>query len=283
MIAPPRKASRPWLAAAILFGSLASPAVLPAAPKTLDPGKLTVCLYPNFLPFTGQEGDGPWSGWDVTYLKQFAERHKLTFVVKKADKFEDIWLRPGRNECDIAGSGISKVQKRVDATGKLGSWSAEYYRVVRAYAVRKGTRLKSVADLGHQPGEAKKTVIVTDRSTADIDLTNQLACAKDKPDVTIERTNNESEGAQAVTAGNAFAYGGGLGSIEDLVKVKDSNLEVAWVHCILTEKCRNGSEPFSFVVRTESTGLAEELDEFIGDGKGYEGNQERSPLDIDCP
>lgn len=283
MIAPKPQASRPWLAAALLCCSLASPAVLAAAPQTLHEGKLTVCLYPNFLPFSGQEGQGPWSGWDVTYLQQFAAQQKLEFVVVKVGDFKDIWLRPGKNECDIAGSGISVVQARVDATGKLGSWSAEYYRVVRAYAVRKGSRLKSVADLGHQPGEPKKTVIVTDKSTADIDLTNQLACAKNKPDVEIERTNDESAGAQAVTAGKAFAYGGGLGSIEDLVKVKDSNLEVAWVHCILTEKCQNGSEPFSFVVRSESTGLAAALDKFIGDGSGYEGNKERSPLDIPCP
>jgi ABC-type amino acid transport substrate-binding protein len=116
--------------------------------------------------------------------------------------------------------------------------------------------LKSVQDL------AGKTVIVTGGSTADHDLVNRLACAK-LDSVTIQRTSSEEDAARKVVAGEAFAYGGGHGSIQYLIEKLGAGLAVAWVHCNEQEDCTETTEPFSFVVRHVSTGLLEALNAFI--------------------
>ena len=66
---------------------------------------------------------------------------------------------------------------------------------------------------------AGKTVIVTKGSSADIDLVNRLKLAG-ITDTRIEYTNSAATAAGLVARGGptaSFAYGGGEGSIQDLV------------------------------------------------------------------
>jgi ABC-type amino acid transport substrate-binding protein len=122
---------------ATLAGSLlvTTRAGFAATITTITPGTLQVCLYAGFKPFAWKDGN-VWKGWDVDYLTAFAKANHLAFKVVEEPAFNDIWLRPGKNECDIAGTGISDTQDRRKATGSAGQWSATYYTVVRAFLVR---------------------------------------------------------------------------------------------------------------------------------------------------
>lgn len=264
----PRRAARKLclsLAGCLLLAA-AGPAW--AAPKTLQPGKLVVCLFPNFQPFVGKDAKGVWSGWDYDYLSAFAKQQGLQLEVYESKDFDGIWNLPGADKCDIAGSGISDLLARRNATGTKGVWSNTYYYVLRSFAVKKGDKLNGLADL------AGKRVIVTENSTADLDLSNRIDCNGGEPKVEIVRTNDETAAVKEVSAGKAFAYGGGLGSIETLVA--GTNLEVAFTHRFMTSRrdgCAEVSEPFSFVVRAASTGLIEAFNAFVCAGAGYPGNK----------
>lgn len=257
----------------------------PTVQPTLKADTLVVCFYPNFQPFVGKDAQGVWSGWDVDYLKKFAEQQKLKhFEVYESPEFAGIWKLAGENKCDIAASGISDLPSRREDTGTLGTWSATYYTVLRAFAVLKGTPLTGLAEL------EGKTVIVTAGSTADLDITHRMACTQPPPSINVLRTNDEAAGAAAVTKGEAFAYGGGLGSIQDLAKPPEANLEAAWPHCLMDQDCKPTNEPFSFVVRTASTGLADALNAYINAGQGgawdYQGNvdkREHGGDPVTCP
>lgn len=245
-----------------------------AAIVTIKPGVLQVCLYPGFKPFAWKDG-ATWKGWDIDYLAAFAKANNLTFQPVEETAFADIWLRPGNNECDIAGTGISDTQDRRKATGALGQWSATYYTVVRAFLVRTENKdkLKDVADL------RGKTVIVTLGSTADSDLRNRMQQAK-ITDVKIEGTDDEGAAAAKVRKGPQFAYGGGYGSVVDLAK---DGLTAVWPHCNMTEVGKNEfkpyAEPFSFVARAKSTGLLTALNAYIPKHK-YEGTS--NPPSVKC-
>jgi polar amino acid transport system substrate-binding protein len=231
----------------------------PAALTTLEPGVLKACLYAGFAPFASKSGDA-WVGWDVDYLKAFAEDRGLTLQPVEAPSFNDIWMRPGRGECDVAGTGITMVPARSAQAGNSTAWTSPYYSVARSFAVRSGTKLTDIHDL------AGKTVIVTRGSTADIDLTSRLAKAG-ITDTTVEYTDNEASGAERVATGNtggAFAYGGGAGSVQQLTK-QIPGLELAWEHCLMLPDGTISSEPFGFAVRKASTGVLEALDAFITD------------------
>ena len=158
---------------ATLAGSLlvTARAGFAAAITTITPGTLQVCLYPGFKPFAWKDGN-TWKGWDVDYLTAFAKANNLTFKAVEEATFDNIWLRPGKNECDIAGTGISDTLDRRNATGSDGQWSATYYTVVRAFLVstENKDKLKNVGDL------RGKTVIVTAGSTAD--PTSATVCRK---------------------------------------------------------------------------------------------------------
>jgi ABC-type amino acid transport substrate-binding protein len=246
-----------------------------AAIKTAVPGTLRVCLYPGFKPFAWKDG-GTWKGWDVDYLTAFAKANHLTFAPVEVAAFEDIWLRPGKGECDIAASGISDTTTRRAASEPTGRWSATYYSVVRAFLVRTADAdsLKGVEDL------RGKTVVVTLGSTADYDLRNQMAQAgMTENNVAIQGTNDEETAADLVRNGSAFAYGGGYGSVKLLAK---NGLAVAWPHCNLTAVGKgfaSYAEPFSFVVRAKSAGLLAALDSYIPDHT-YAGTP--NPPDVTC-
>lgn len=278
------------LAAALFLSLFALPGAASAAgirnaPKTLVPGQLKVCLYPGFLPFVGMNTIPEWIGWDVTYLQGFAGQQNLRLVPVSIAKFDDIWTLPGKDQCDIAGSGISDLPARRKQTGTAGNWSDHYYSVYRSFAVRTADsgKLKDINDL------KGKTAAVTKGSTADLDLTNRLACAKipqcangqtTSSCVNVLRTNSEEDSAKMVLDGRAFAYGGGLGSIQYLARTL-GGLSVAWTHCN-TEKvqndCKQVDEPFSFVVRHASTGLLEALNDYIAN-QNYPG---KVPSGLTC-
>jgi ABC-type amino acid transport substrate-binding protein len=241
---------------------------------TIKPGTLQVCLYPGFKPFAWKDGN-TWKGWDVDYLTAFAKANHLAFNAVEETAFDNIWLRPGKNECDIAGTGISDTLDRRNATGSDGKWSATYYTVVRAFLVRTADKdkLKEIGDL------RGKTVIVTAGSTADYDLRNRLQQANIK-DVTIESTNDEVEAAGKIRKGPQFAYGGGYGSVMDLAT---DGLAGVWPHCNMVEvgkgEFKPYAEPFSFVVRAKSTGLLTALNGYIPKHK-YEGTP--NPASVKC-
>lgn len=258
-----------WSACATEAGS--------GAGKTLEPGVLKVCLYPGFAPFVSKDEQGQWTGWDVSYLQGFAKQEKLVFQPVEVADFNGIWNRPGQGECDIAASSISDTGDRRRQTGDAAIWSRHYYRVVRSFAVRTvdQDKLKDIEDL------RDKTVIVTGNSTADTDLRNRLKLAGIQS-VTIETTNDEEAAAIKVRDGGGvpFAYGGGLGSNELLVK-KLGGLAVVWPHCHMLADGTQADEPFSFVVRAKSSVLAADLDRYIAHPDApYEGGP--GP-DLKCP
>jgi ABC-type amino acid transport substrate-binding protein len=231
----------------------------------IKPGVLKVCLYAGFKPFAWKEGN-VWKGWDVNYLAAFAKENHLEFEPVEAKAFDGIWLRPGNDECDIAGTGISDTQERRKATEPKGKWSATYYKVVRAFLVRTADKdkVKDVVDL------RGKTVIVTLGSTADNDLRNRMRQAR-ITDVKIEGTDNEEKAADQIRKGPQFAYGGGYGSV---LALATNGLAVVWPHCNMVEVGKDRfepyAEPFSFVARAKSTGVLEALNSYIPKHK-YEG------------
>ncbi|MCX6507058.1 MAG: transporter substrate-binding domain-containing protein [Actinobacteria bacterium] len=69
--------------------------------QTIEPGSLKVCLYPGFAPFAIKGDDGTWSGWDVEFLEGFAKQQGLTLKPVEFSTFDNIWMRPGNDECDL--------------------------------------------------------------------------------------------------------------------------------------------------------------------------------------
>ena len=125
-----------------------------SAVTTVEPGQHKVCPYPDYLA-----------------------------------TFNDIWMRPGDDECDVAIE-----------------WTDIHYSVARS----------SVEDLAGQ------TVVTTKGATADIDLLARIAAAG-LTDVKVEYVNDVVVGARRVAEGgpdalNSFiasrtsAYEGGPGS-----------------------------------------------------------------------
>lgn len=295
------------LAGQILFFGVtlaAAGAVHAAQPKTLLPGRLSVCLSATFPPFAEKTADGQWTGWDIDFLKRFADKLGLAFVPVRVADYEGFWTRPGADACDIAASGIADLPYRRQATGDAGIWSDPYYFVQRAYGVRRedAGNLTSVRDL------AGRTILVISGSTADMDARTRVARAG-VPDVTIIGTSDDVENARRVRDGNAhdltiagrpdiagpgsgpsgagangkgasgdarpaddpFAFGSGLGTVQYLAD--RMGLVVVWPHCLMMPDGQVRDEPFSFVVRARSEGVVEALNAFIaqtpyGGGRG---------------
>jgi ABC-type amino acid transport substrate-binding protein len=263
------------LAASLLTSGCTS--AQPSSITTIAPGTLRACLYPGFKPFAYKD-DGIWKGWDVDYLSAFARANHLRFEPVEVKAFEDIWLRPGKDECDVAASGISDTEARRKASEPAARWSATYYTVVRAFLVRTADA-RNLTDVGDLRG---KTVVVTLGSTADYDLRNRMAQAgMTEKDVTIQGTDDEEQAADLVRQGSAFAYGGGYGSVKLLAT---HGLTVVWPHCNLTSVGDGAftpySEPFSFVVRAKSAGLSAALDAYIPHHT-YAGTP--NPPSVTCP
>ncbi|OYW56659.1 MAG: hypothetical protein B7Z30_12085 [Rhizobiales bacterium 12-68-15] len=177
---------------------VAAGAVHAAQPKTLLPGRLSVCLFATFPPFAEKTADGQWTGWDIDFLRRFADKLGLTFVPVPVADYEGFWTRPGADACDIAASGIADLPYRRQATGEAGIWSDPYYFVQRAFGVRRedAGNLTGVRDL------AGRTILVIAGSTADVDARTRVARAG-VPDVAIIGTSDDVENARRVRDGNA--------------------------------------------------------------------------------
>jgi ABC-type amino acid transport substrate-binding protein len=252
-----RKVRCTALAAALVTASLVSPRTAAAAAAACATTDLRVCLYAGFAPFSSLV-NGVWQGWDVTFLQQFARAQHRNFCVVQQPTFDGIWLRPSEGKCDIAGSGISNTKKRREQTHEKG-WSTTYYHVVRAYLVRTVdfVGLQRVRDL------AGKKIIVTKGSTADADIVNRLHLAG-IGNVTIDYTTDEKAAALEVKKGEAFAYGGGYGSVQlQACDVGDGQLAVVWPHCNMMPDGQQVTEPFSFVVSPDNSTLLQALDQYI--------------------
>lgn len=259
------------LAGVILALATAVPPGWAAAPlKTLVPGTLSVCLFATFPPFAAKSETGGWEGWDVDYLKAFAATQGLGFRPVEVADFDGLWTRPGADACDIAASGIADLEVRRQATGPAGVWSEHYYFVLRAFGVRQADagRLASGADL------KGRTVMVVAGSTAEVDARSRVARGH-VPDVTIVGTSDDVENARKVRDATGddgpFAFGSGLGTVQYLAR--KMGLVPVWPHCLMTPDGRERGEPFSFVVRAKSQGIARALNAFIaktpyGGGRG---------------
>jgi len=243
------------LTAAVLALTACSGNSSTAEGQTLEPGVLSVCLYPGFAPFVEKGDDGEWTGWDVDFLRGFADEQGLEFQVIDIPQFDNIWMRPGSNECDIAGTGITRTDERVAQTGETASWSDTYYTVAHGFAVKKGAALARIEDL---EGE---TVLTTKGTTADVDLQARLKQAGIST-TTLEYVDSEESGIARVLDGSAFAFAAGVGSIETLAQ-RYPGIELAWEHCIMLSDGSISSEPFGFVVRSASTGLLSSLNGYI--------------------
>jgi len=212
----------------------------------------------------------------LEYLQSFADQLGVTTEPVNAPEFNNIWMRPGDGECDIAGTGITLLDSRREQTGADTGWTTKYYNVARSFAVRTGSTVDGIKDL------AGKTVIVTKNSTADIDLTSRLAKAGIS-NTTIEYTDNEADAAQRVAQAGPdgpYAYGGGAGSVEALAK-EIPNLTTTWIHCMMHPDGTVSAEPFGFAVRAQSTGVLETLNAFIENPDNrYPGGPGSG---VDCP
>jgi membrane-bound lytic murein transglycosylase MltF len=250
--------------------------------RTLEPGVLKVCLYPGFAPFSEQDDKGEFIGWDIAYLKDFAATQGLRVEAVEAKSFDGIWLEPAKGTCDVAASGISDAASRRVATGEGAQWTQHYYNVLRAFLVRSGDAgsLTSIEDL------RGRTVVVTANSTADDDLRNRLQRAGITTTKIVDTASDEDAARDVQDAGPAgepFAFAAGLGTVELLAK-RLPGLEVAWPHCNMLADGTNTQESFSFVVRSESTGLLDALNGFIAspDAK-YQGKPETDPDCVPLP
>ncbi len=301
------------LLAAALAASMPAAARAAGTPpiKTLEPGKLKVCLYAGFAPFASKDDRGRWQGWDVDYLEAFATANQLELVPVERN-FDGIWLEPGDKACDIAATGISDTADRRKATGAGAVWSNTYYGVVRTFLVR----TEQFAKLARIDDLSGKTVIVTKGSTANSDICYRMAasnlhpCEKPGGDrscafpgfdfkypsrsqdprcvyIDYPRDNEEKNAAADVANSrdfSTFAYGGGYGSVQGLVCEwgKTQALATVWPHCNMSsDRERAFAEPFSFVVRAEDKGLAHALNCYINlPSHRYEG----TPIpDLGCP
>ena len=254
-------------------GSSTSPAT--SGVTTLEAGVLKVCLYPGFAPFA-IKGDDGWSGWDPEYLAAFAKEQGLRFEPVEVATFNDIWMRPGNDECDVAGTGITVTEARKQQTGAAINWTDDYYSVARSLAVRKGTKITSVEDLAGQ------TVVTTKGATADIDLLARIAAAG-LTDVKVEYVNDETVGTRRVAEGvpdGPIGFAAGLGSIDTLA-ASIPGIEATWIHCMMLPDGTVSSEPFAFTVRSGSTGVADALNAFIASPTtAYAGGPGSG---LDCP
>ncbi|OYW97033.1 MAG: hypothetical protein B7Z15_23850, partial [Rhizobiales bacterium 32-66-8] len=259
---------------------VAAGAVHAAQPKTLLPGRLSVCLFATFPPFAEKSEAGQWAGWDIDFLRRFADKLGLTFVPVPVADYDGFWTRPGADACDIAASGIADLPYRRVATGDAGIWSGPYYFVQRAFGVRRedAGNLTGVRDL------AGRTILVIAGSTADVDARARVARAG-VSDVTVIGTSDDVENARRVRDGKAhdlsiagrpdiaapgsglsgagvigtgassdarpaddpFAFGSGLGTVQYLAD--RMGLVVVWPHCLMMPDGQVRDEPFSFVVR----------------------------------
>jgi polar amino acid transport system substrate-binding protein len=214
----------------------------PTPATTLVPGVLRLCISTAFPPVLFEDRDGRPTGYDLAFLKAFANEQRLELVYDRYP-FDDLWLRPGRNECDIAAAGISVLTSR---TGEGVVWSKPYFDVQRTLLIRAtdaGT-FKTMADFGgHKIG-------FVGHSTAEAD-----ARARAPNDTVLMNYPTATEGLQDLEAGKIDAFGDGSVTSAYFAKTNPGLMVIdahSWVP----------PEALAFPTRAASN-LLEQLDAYI--------------------
>lgn len=229
------------------------------AVTTLTPGLLTVCTYGGFAPVCYKNDSGKLDGLDISFLRHFAKNWNLDIKFIE-QPFNNIWQRPGENECDIAAAGIQqRVNRKI---GDDACWSDSYFDVQRSLLVCAADK-PTFDDYINLKG---KKIIVTEGSTADIDANeryknkceilyvSKLVTDQD-PNLDVQKYIVE----EFILKQEGYAFGEGNVSNQYLSdKYGHGSLALADVHHI-----SSGLETFNFVTRKASTGLLEKLNAYI--------------------
>jgi len=247
-------------AASLALAATAQASVEPI--RTLVPDTLTVCAFTGFPPTSYSDARGNWKGHDADFLRGFASSRGLALSARESTAFDGIWRRPGSDECDVAAAGITITDARAsDARG--ATFSAPYHSTLRAFVVRRGTRLTGVGGL------AGKTVLVGKGTIAEEDVRTRVKRAR-IAGVRIRYGGGEQANRRAVLAGQAFTYETDDLSAEQAAR-SDHRLAVAWVHPRMTASGRAARGSLGYPVRTASTGLVQALNAYIAVNKGNYG------------
>ena len=212
-----------------------------AAPATLAPGVLTVCASAAFPPVLFKSGQAL-VGSDVAFLRGFANSHKLELAFREF-AFDGLWLRPGRDECDLAAAGLSHLASR-ESPGVV--WSRPYHTVLRTLLIRRdrGATLRTIADF------SGKSIGFVTNSTADLDVRARA------PNGAVLRDYAEAApGIADVRAGTLDAFADGNVTSEDFA-ARFPELAVIDAHSF------DPPEVLAFALRARS-GLREALDGYI--------------------
>ena len=78
--------------------------------STIQPNTLTVATYAAFAPVCSSDEQGVY-GRDIDFLRAFAQQQGLA-IAFQIFLFDRIWERLGRDEVDIAASGITPLPER---------------------------------------------------------------------------------------------------------------------------------------------------------------------------
>jgi hypothetical protein len=244
-----------------------------ATVKTLHPGKLTVCTYGGFAPVCYRDAAGHLVGYDVSFLRKFAEQQHLAIELIGVP-FDYIWTLPAKKPpvCDVAGAGVMERKNR--HVGNGGSWSKPYFEVKRSLLVR--ARDKAEFDKTFYG----KRIIVTRGSTAEIDARERYMRPPPPSlppnamvyveDIVPPRYKSDPQGFIAkvlIRTDKGYTFGEGDISNKYLRdkygKDVPGGLALADVHPMA-----GGPETFNFITRNDSTGVREALNDFIDANKG---------------
>jgi|SRR6478672_6004534 polar amino acid transport system substrate-binding protein len=139
----------------------------PAAPKVVKDGSLTVCTALPYEPFEFTK-DGKPAGFDIDLAGEVAKKLQLKPVIVNTD-FDKIASGEPLNDgtCDVAVAGMTITGDRA----RVLDFSSPYFDAAQAMVVKKGSGVKSLADLaGKKIGVQKGTtgeLYVTDNAPAD--------------------------------------------------------------------------------------------------------------------
>ena len=224
---------------------------------TLQPGVLTVAVDYGFgLPFAENNN----SGSDIIYIKKFAEENELKINVVEQKEFDNIWLLPAQNKCDMAIGGINYFSNREN---KGTVWSNVYFNDLRSFLVKKSDTLNGLEDL------AIKTVSIceleaVDQGSPTLEDLKAWIAKDDIKGVNIIYAKDEKVSAQLVLDGKSFAAGAEYSINQHLASLPEfSELKLAWVHHRLLSDGQTETEPYEFPVREASSGLVDALNAFI--------------------
>jgi ABC-type amino acid transport substrate-binding protein len=177
--------------------------------------------------------------------------------------FDDIWVLPGTNVCDIAGAGIMRRDDRPAGPGS--SWSDPYFQVERSLVVRAADK----AAFDNYATLTGKKIVVTRGSTADIDAqTRYPRCTIQFVDEIAKGQADAQDYIVKTLIANHQADTFGEGDVSNRY-LRDKygtdvagGLALADVHAI-----RGMTETFNFITRNASSGVLDRLNAFVAKNK----------------